>query len=54
MVHQYSKPGTYRTMLIIRDDSGLANEASFDERVIKVNAPPVADQGNRVKKRVTI
>ncbi len=45
VVHQYDKPGVYRTRLIIRDDSGLANEASFDERVITVNDPPVAEAG---------
>ncbi len=45
VVHQYDKPGTYRVRLVIRDDSGLANEASFDERIITVNDPPVADAG---------
>ena len=43
--HTYKKSGRYVAKLIIRDDSGLTNNAASSERIIIVNEPPRAAAG---------
>jgi PKD repeat protein len=43
--HAYDEPGTYRVILTVRDDSGVANGVGSDELEVVVNAPPVAEAG---------
>ena len=43
--HAFDAPGTYRVVLTVRDDSGVANGAGTDDFQVVVNAPPVAAAG---------
>ncbi|WP_175483123.1 PKD domain-containing protein [Salinihabitans flavidus] len=41
VTHVYETSGTYRAVLRVTDDSGVANDVSSDGMTIRVNAPPV-------------
>ncbi len=45
VTHRFTEPGTYRTRLTVRDDTGQPDAVDFDEALVVVNAPPVADAG---------
>jgi PKD repeat protein len=43
--HAYDRPGRYRVVVTIRDDSGSQCGVAQDAMTVKVNASPVADAG---------
>ena len=43
--HAYDAPGTYRVVLTVRDNSGVANGVGTDGFEVVVNEPPVAEAG---------
>ncbi len=43
--HRYAEPGTYRTRLTVRDDTGQPDAVDYDEALVFVNAPPLALAG---------
>ncbi|WP_143747315.1 PKD domain-containing protein [Marinibacterium profundimaris] len=40
VTHTYQDPGRFRVALTVKDDSGVANDASVDTMLVEVNAPP--------------
>lgn len=45
IAHTYRSPGTYTAKLSITDDSGTIRNGDEDERIVRINAMPVADAG---------
>lgn len=43
--HSYSRPGKYRAKLTVTDNSNTSTSSSSDERIITVNAAPLARAG---------
>ncbi|MHA1545154.1 MAG: PKD domain-containing protein [Alphaproteobacteria bacterium] len=43
--HVYTKSGTYKVTLSVRDDSGRPNDHVADQLTVRVNQPPVANAG---------
>ncbi|EWY41845.1 hypothetical protein N825_24365 [Skermanella stibiiresistens SB22] len=43
--HRFADAGTYRVRLTVRDDTGQADAVDYDEALVFVNAPPVANAG---------
>lgn len=44
----FEAPGTYRVLLTVRDDSGLANDTHRNEMLVTVNPAPVANAGKDI------
>jgi PKD repeat protein len=45
--HVFANPGRYIVTLTVEDDSSPPCNADTDERIVRVNAPPVAEAGDR-------
>ncbi len=43
--HTYDKPGIYTVRLTVGDDTADAAARDFDEAIVRINAPPVAQAG---------
>ena len=43
--HAYEKPGTYTVNLTVRDNTKQAKALDYDQTIVKVNAPPIANAG---------
>ncbi len=46
VTHRYEFPGRYKASVIVESDSGLINNSTIKQFVVRVNRPPIADAGS--------
>jgi PKD repeat protein len=45
VTHRYEKPGQYRAVLTVKDNSGSSTDMAEDDALVVINDPPVASAG---------